>query len=348
MLRTFHFARDNITSLQVVFGGFYGPGAGTGYATTITASVEYPSGTFTQVLFSGLASGVAPADGVIISDPVAVTIPAGDKFFIRQFREADAFIWHSGATGQFNSSAGDRVVVAASGVTDQTMSGSITSNNSIVQTPLAIIARTAKPSILIIGDSKSVGTGQTATLASGDLGEIAQSLGGSFAYINIGMVSDRAKVLVSGVSPRLLLARYCSHVICDYGINDVHWPSASAADTYADILALKALLGREKFFQLTIAPSTTATYGGGSTDGWATEANQTIEPTYNAIRTDLNDLIRAGSGLDGYFEIADVVENSRNGGKWKGGYSGDGLHENATGYAAIVAAGAIPASAIVR
>ena len=107
-------------------------------------------------------------------------------------------------------------------------------------------------------------------------------------------------------------------------------------------------------YQTTVTPQTT------STDAWVTTANQTVTAVH-ARRIGLNDWIRDGAPFDtatglavavgatgstivragtrahplkGFFEIADIVETSRNSGIWKAGWTTDGLHPNATGYAA--------------
>src|ERR1700744_3711390 len=52
MCRTFHYARDNISSLKLIFANYFGATQqSTSGTLSVTASVEYPAGTITQVKF---------------------------------------------------------------------------------------------------------------------------------------------------------------------------------------------------------------------------------------------------------------------------------------------------------
>src|ERR1039458_1619381 len=70
--RSAHFAAETLSTIRIVSSNFYNAGGfggnpiadtGRGAATTITASVEYPAGTFTQIKFSGSATGSIPDGG---------------------------------------------------------------------------------------------------------------------------------------------------------------------------------------------------------------------------------------------------------------------------------------------
>ena len=64
MTRSPHYSRTDITSLQIVIPNWYvNPSSthaeiGSGADATVTASIEYPENTFTQILFSGTAATV--------------------------------------------------------------------------------------------------------------------------------------------------------------------------------------------------------------------------------------------------------------------------------------------------
>jgi hypothetical protein len=74
-----------------------------------------------------------------------------------------------------------------------------------------------------------------------------------------------------------------------------------------------------------------------STDGWTTLENQTVT-NGGAERLELNDWIRTlPEGLDGYFELADLIESSRDSGKWRtfeteNYITDDGTHPNDNGH----------------
>jgi hypothetical protein len=65
MSRSRHISRTTITSLAIVVANWYVSHStlievANGGPATITASVEYPAGTFTQIKFGGSASGTLP------------------------------------------------------------------------------------------------------------------------------------------------------------------------------------------------------------------------------------------------------------------------------------------------
>jgi hypothetical protein len=65
--RTKHSARANISRIALVFANYYGYN-NIGGAASIMASVEYPSNTFTRILFRGQTQGTIPNGAFIVSD----------------------------------------------------------------------------------------------------------------------------------------------------------------------------------------------------------------------------------------------------------------------------------------
>ena len=328
MSRTQHRARDNIKSLQLVFGNWYvnasGVETGLGGSTTITASIEYPLGTFTQVKFSGVAAGVAADGANLVSDAVAVLIPDGATFWVRSFFDSATGIVYRN-TFDVNYLGGAEY--APSGLTDKTMSGSITLAGAAFP-PLAIIGNTNRPSALMIGDSRTYGSSDTmdATVAVGNL---ERSLYPSIATINSGRNADRAQYLLASHTKRLALANYVTDVVISLGINDLI-ASRTAAQVETDLEGVISAFAGIPVFIATLEPVST------SSDSFATIGNQTTAAS-NAERVTLNAAIRSGlAGAAGYFELADSVESSRDSGKWKvtgaaNGYTPDGLHANRAG-----------------
>lgn len=344
MARSPHFARDDITSLQILLPNWYWDRQGTrtekgsGGSITYTASIEYPAGTFTQVKFSEAASGIAANGGNLLSDAVLVSIPAGALFWVRTFQSsAVGIIFHgSFIVGSNNMSLRDTVnggemAYAASGLSDQTMGGTITSNPgspSPFFTPLAIIAQTQKPSVFIMGDSIAWGAFDLFD-ASGDLGSVARSIGGNLAYINAGCYGDEASLAKANYSKRAALIQYCSHVVCELGINDLSAGAGnkSAATLKSDLGVLYGFAGGKPVYQTTITPRSS------SSNSWATTAGQTLDA--NAAQfTAFNDDVRTTPApLTGYFDISDAVSSARNSNFWKVtgvsfGYTTDGTHPN--------------------
>ena len=362
-------ARDNISNPRLVFANWYvnsgvspyaeANGAGGGNIT-LTASIEYPAGTFIQATFSQGASGagapptgnpqgVIPTGSEITSDPVPTTIPVGARFWVRTYQNAPGGITYDNELDQLNGGASN-FGTSATAVSDQTMSGTITQvsgNTTATIGPVAIIAPTSKPSVLLVGDSRTQGVND-AFDASGDVGETARSIGPSLAYINAGVAGDTVAGFIASGKLRTSLARYCTHVLVDFGVNDIY-----GGATYSTLRGSLQTLwgfwqGRKSVWGTTITPHTT------SSDSFATLANQTVTEPTDYARVFINDMIRNGTfGLDGYFEVADQVESSRNSGKWKVNgsayaYTLDGVHCSPAGYLLIQSSGAINPTLLVR
>jgi hypothetical protein len=339
MSRSAHIARDDITALQLVIPNWVvtsNAETGPGSSCTVTASVEYPAGTFKQVTFSGATSILIADAAQAISDFVSVAIPNGATFFVRIFRTgfSNSVCPYTLTT---NSGQGSVANYGAGSGTDQTMSGTIANTGGGHFAPAAILAMTTKPSIYLMGDSRTAGVGDTAD-ASLDRGQFARSIGPSYGYINAGCGGDRQYQWLLSNAKRLALAQYCSHVLNGYGINDLT-VSHSGATVYTDIQSAEALFPTKPMWVATVSPH--------STGAWtlADGSDQTVG-TENAQRVALNASIRARSR---FLEIADQVESARDSGKWLApGYTTDGLHATQTGYLAIKNSGAINTGLFTR
>jgi lysophospholipase L1-like esterase len=336
MTRTRHQSRVAITSLQIGIPGWYANGsgdAGLGGTATVTASIEYPAGTFTQVKFSASTSGTVPNGGTLVSDAVTVSIPNSTDFFVRIFWQSATGILF-GNSLELDANNGEAMTYAASGLTDQTMGGTVVASGSgFCFYPCAIIGTTNKPSFMLVGDSivqgqgDSIGTGEAP-----DQGTLARGVGPSYAYINAGVPGAQSTDMSTGAATqRTALLTYCTHLICGYGVNDLD-ASVTPAALVTRLQAIWALKSGAAY-QATITPHTT------STDSWATVGNQTVG-VGNTNRISFNGLVRSGqTGMTGFLEIADTVESARDSGFWKApGYTADGLHPSKTGYQAAAAA----------
>jgi hypothetical protein len=338
MSRTRHIARDRLTSVQVAYGNWRvntGTGAeeGNGSTAQVTMSIEYPVGTYTRVTFGGQTTGTAGDAATIISDSTPVDIPAGAVFFVRLWtNNANGLIYadnHKARTGEMN----------AFGVTtaDLTMGGDFAAATAIMQVPVAIIGQTVRPSFFLAGTSRTKGISDTAD-NSGDVGVLARSIGSARAYINAGIASDAVVDAKSNYTRRMALSAYCTHVICEYGINDVRGnaKNRTAAQIVADLNTFAALFNGKPFYQTTCPPYTS------STDSFATTANQsTAVNTNHAQLVALNDSIRAGNvNAHGVIDLARITAPT---GVWEPYYTTDGLHEVRRGALAIQSASVLHA-----
>ncbi|HTV26815.1 MAG TPA: peptidoglycan-binding protein [Xanthobacteraceae bacterium] len=353
MSRTFHYARSNITSLQLVLPDWWINGSAASEqlmakSATTTASIEYPVGTFTQVTFGGSATGTIPAGGTLVSDPVSVTIPSGAEFYVRVFFENASGIVYS---GKGDPSFGDATTIGTSTVQDQTMGGTVANNaGSEMYAPAAIIGTTTEPSVFIVGDSRIYGNDDPSDDTSGDAGEVARAIGPNFAYVNAGASGLRTDFLVNFLNAdepsdanMYKLASYASDIINETGVVDVILGSTTP-QIENNLATLWSLFPPGiPVYQTTMPPYTT------STDGWTTLVNQTPNSD-DAARIATDDWIRTTPlGLAGYFEVANLMESAQDSGLWKvPGYTTDGVHETTTGNIDIETSGLFATSTITR
>lgn len=364
MSRSPHIARDSIAGLQIVIPNWYWGRANntlnnalenttSGNTATFEASVEYPAGTFTRITFGGSNSVSAASGTNTVSDVAAVSIPNGARFWVRIYG-----VWPVGLVywDVMDSVNGGAFTFAAS-VANQVMGGTVVNTNGAGSAkmdqqynppgfgPAAIIAQTRVASVLLVGDSRCNGFGDTFD-SSGDLGEVARSVGATLPYINLGCYGDTVGQANGSYTLRGSFAQYTSHVIVETGINDIGG-GASAASVLSRQQTMYAKFSGKPIYQTTLSVRSA------STDSWATLANQTVDAN-NAVRVSVNAAIRAvPANLAGYFEVADAVESARDSGKYKVtgstfGYTVDGVHENVTGYLAIKTAGGIDPTVLTR
>jgi lysophospholipase L1-like esterase len=357
MWRRWHIARDAITSLQIIIPNWYvnagsaGIEAPPGANLTTTAAIEYPVGTFTQVKFSGSATGTVINGQSLVSDAVTVSIPNGATFYTRVWGRCSSGIVYTNYTGAFNNasvpgtSSGDFFGYDGTGlVPDVTMGGTITNGPGYVGTVMpsvcGIIAQTTKPSVFLLGDSRQQGYFDVHD-ASGDLGELTRAVGAQHAYINAGVSADRASYLAVNSSRRRFLAKYCSHAIVQHGVNDFNTGGATAAQLLTDRQTIFSLLPSNNIYETTIWPITT------SSDTWATVGNQTVA-SWEAQRQTFNTAVKAGTAqTSGYVDVNLALESSPGSGKIKtdgtaSKYTPDGVHASAAGMALVPSSGVVP------
>ena len=329
MVRYASFARDNMSMFKVAWANWYGNEQTPGGAnvTTITASIEYPAGTFTQMKFGGNATGTAPAGTTLLSDNITVAIPNGAQFWVRHFITNSFSLQY--LPGYPNNALGD---ATTQGGTDQTMGGTVLNTANILIPTLAIIGMTSKRAVAVIGDSRQAGTGDDYQAANGSWGEMPTGLN-QYAWIDLGLPSDQSAQYLSTAGPlRAQLIGYCSDVVNAYGTNDLFVAAKTAAQLKTSQTAIAALYPTKKLWLTTIDPETS------STDSWATLGNQTVFGN-EAARVTYNTDVRGGNvpGYLGYFDAAAVSESALNSGKWKvdgtaNKYTVDGIHQSAFCY----------------
>lgn len=346
MARSPHFMREDCSSIEIEFPNFFvdpnSPHAeiGTGSPATITASVEFPAGVFTQILFGGSPTGIIPDVSKLKCDPVAISLARGDLIWIRTFWVSPTGVLSIPHNLIGAGLPGSGLEVAVSGLTDKTMSGTVTPANN-EYSPVAIIGTTTRASVVIIGDSIALGDNSRETVgnASGDFGVIARSLGPDYAYGSYCQNGDRAEHFVLSHTNRVDLFQYASHIVCEYGSNDIYSASRSAAIVLADLQTIWGYgtsIGKIACQSAIIVRTT-------SIDNFATINGQLIT-SGNVQRLLLNSsLLALPSGLSRCFNIPSALETN---GVWAvtgapNGYTADGTHPNSPGSLLIPPTGVV-------
>jgi hypothetical protein len=354
-------AYRSTSGVRLVYGNANSIETNTGLvAITVRAAVDDGT-TKIPVYFSGKRDVTIDVGGIAISDPVAITLTAGQTFYARTFATSSdsLHIPYMGTEAVTYSTWGEGCD-ASNGVTatDKTLSGTVTANNVSHYSPMVITCADdgTGPLVSLNGDSIMSGVGEVSPFVAAGRGFARRALNNTIPYVMSAAAGSKLS------DPRVLrrpLLTACSDALCNSGINDLGG-GGTLASIQANMLAewtWHANLGA-RVWQCTILPKTT------STDTWATTANQTAV-AFNASRTGLNDWIRAGAPivngvavavgtsnavvagqpghpLKGYFETADIVETSRNSGIWTPAYvyttDSLGVHPNSAGHAALAAA----------
>lgn len=306
------------------------------------------------------------AAGTVLQTLTAVSVTTGNKWPVgiaADGNTTDSLLTIVGSPDGVHatSNEGDNSVAATGDVT-MTPGNTTATNNVYGYSPQAIVGLPTPGSVppktwVIAGDSWTVGGGD----AGHDWGWVVRWLNNAYGHFHIGAGNSNAADLVGSAGRARLIpmeAGRTTHGVLAHGTNDRAGSAPQVAAFQANlILEAKRLAARKiKVWVPTIGPRTT------STDAWVTTMNQT--PIANeTARVGWNAWIRAGLPIDptaktpvavgttgallagqvghyvqGYLEIADVLESARDSGIWKAGYTADGVHPKNTSHAAIVTA----------
>lgn len=326
-------SRNSPVNIHNDFQGEVGLGA----TATVSASIEYPAGTFTRVLFNGSTAATIPNIEIMISDVVdlSATIPPGGIFWVYQFwQNANGVLFNN---WQDTATYGDAVQTAVSGLTDQTMTGSVVDNTGWSFPPAAIIAESPLISLGIVGDSIGYGNagppGELAPFVA-NTGVIAETLASAIPIQNLSQCGARAytgsdRYWITTGQPRRTLVQYCTDIVCQMCVNDLAGAgtggSRTAAELDGDLTALFTVLqttyglpATASIIQTTSTPYTT------SVDNWKSVLGQTpitFSPGFATRRVDFNTLVRDLEITDSFYEIAGALESSLNSSLWAVGGS---------------------------
>lgn len=355
-----HTAIVTATGIRLAFGNYNCvSGVETDGANDITvrASLENTATKFAPVFFNGKRDVVISPGATVWSDPIGFEIIRGQIFYSRTYVTVASGTWPK--TIALDSTRNEGFVSGTS-TTDLTGGGAITTSNLPGYGPMAIWGLPTVPHktvVGILGDSIAAGYGETAPNV--DRGYIERGLNNQIAFQCVAIPSARIDHWRDGSLHihwrRSPLLDRATDIICELGVNDLATAFATWQSWLIEVWRLATNRGA-KVRQTTITPSST------STDGFATVANQTPganeanrlsanawlrdgAPMLNgaaaAVGSSAAGTVRAGQAghpLVGVIEVADLAESARNSGKWKAGYTTDGIHPNSTAAAALAPA----------
>lgn len=271
--RSGHINRGDVTTgFQPVFANWYATFANefTGYANyVLSAALEYPAGTYTRLTFSGANSVTIPAGTNAVADACAAVVPVGARFWIRSLVNCPNGIFTiNGPAVDINPQvSGDQNLASATAIaTDYTVnayagSGAQTSMNP----PVAVLAMSAKPSVIAYGDSRLAGLkdAQGGTNGGfGGFGEITRGFDATTAYCNVGAPTGTAAGFITAHTFRAALKQYHTHVHIQYGINDLNVGTTagtssttipSGTTTFTDGTAVWTYQGTGQLFDVLIS-----------------------------------------------------------------------------------------------
>lgn len=341
-----YIVRGLFKDLQVVYANFTNPWGDVNdkvnaVPITIKASITI-NGVVIPLFFNGARTVVLQPGCTIMSDPCGISVPANTLFYTNTYMSVPV--------DTNKAPAGYLTMASIAG--DATDTGIVSGGQTQGYGPLTIIGYSDQKAIIGFGDSIMVGKNDS-TFVDSEL-SINQTIynGGWFTralkpvlpFLNLSKESQKISDVIKTecIWGRGQFFKYGTSIVSNLGINDL--PTDNLATIQANLIKLWALLASYglKVYHCTITPRTT------STDSWATVENQTPY-AWESVRVAVNNWLRDTSAngaiaqssgtLTGIFEMADIIEGTRNSGKWaligSAASTSDGLHPLANSYTAM-------------
>ena len=271
MDRSYHWTRTAVAagSMRIVWTNYYvlggtegDPGQG-----TYKAAVEYPAGTITPCTFNGAQTVTVAGLADAITDPCGPAIPQGAMFWVRALRTGGIIFSAGEAPGRHYSSTLDNYQIGQGAPNDQVYAGTMQQSDGwYSMVPAAIVANTSQPAACLAGDSRVKGIFDTDDDLSGDTGELARAVGPFFAYTKLASPGELGSQALNTYRNRQRLLQYCSLVIDEYGINDLH-NGQSSSQVAATRTALAGMFALPTYGTTMLSETISA-------DNFSTVANQ--------------------------------------------------------------------------
>jgi len=295
--------------------------------------------------FGGESTATIPPGAVIVSDPVALVVPALGDVAIDLFLPNDTAASPSPLT--IHSGARQTNYVSSTGnhLGKKDLPGATATPAWMFLARLEVAAPQQANSVVTFGDSITDGYNSTPDTNNRWPDHLARRLmasGGGVGVLNLGIDGNRILMDGAGVSA---LARFDRDVLVQpgvttvfvlEGINDLGMPGLmkdGPRPTPAQLIAgHRQLIARARARGLKIYASTLLPYDGTTIPGYFTPEGETIRQAFNQW-------MRTSKEYDGIIDFDAVMRDPQQPSKMLAKFdSGDHLHPNDAGYQAMAAA----------
>lgn len=295
---------------------------------SVKSLIEYRGLSF-PVSFSGSRVGTIGPGGFLVSDPIAIVIDTtvSRDLFVRTFVDAGSSpadrtqMWPT--TNQSVAALGEGVSYQ-NDLTDPGAGGLPSADNAPLYAPVAILGvqpGAVVPSVAMVGDSIAYGIGDMQFANSPREGFLSRACDSvNLPWLKVCIPGDRAVTVseqqMQHSQMRNYLLRYVSHVIDEYGHNDIaDQTKLTALQSYASTRwSYYKSLGVKTF-------ATTLTPRDASSDKYVTRSGQTPAAGFQhgATADQYNTWIQSGhvDNLDGAFDVRTPVQDLVSHTAWK-------------------------------
>lgn len=301
------------------------------------------------ITFGGQAAAVIPPGAVLLSDPIALPVPALGQVAVSLYLPAatpiSTFHWDGRQTGWIVP--GDRVMAPA-------LSGGETTTTRLLLAGVQVEAPAAARAVAVIGDSITDGAAASLDNNARWPDFLAARLAPyGVAVLNAGISGGRLLSDGMGVNA---LARWERDVLAQpgvqsaivmLGINDIAWPGtafapASAPPTLAALTAgYRQLIAQAHSHGVRVIGATLTPFEGALP---GTPLEDYYQPAKDALRRQVNDWIRHSGAFDAVIDADAILRDGAHSARLAARFdSGDRLHPGDEGNRALAAAVDLPA-----
>lgn len=298
-------------------------------------------GSSVALRFAGQPSAVIPAGGELTSDLAAVSVDAGQQLSVSVYMPdpTPSPDWHFTAQ-QTNYVAPGNQISATS------LQSASSSTSGLLISEIDVLGSSEQRTIVCLGDSITDGLASTidahASYPDQFFGRI-KAAGMQRTVVNAGISANRllhdivGASTLSRVDKDVLSVPGLSHVILLIGINDIGLNAVlnrAGEDVSADqiIAGLTEIASKVHVRQVKIVGATLTPFGGATTPGYYSDAGE-------LKRQQVNAWVRSSKVFDGFIDFDLALRDPADPSHLRADYnSGDNLHPNDAGYAAMAKA----------